>query len=103
MTIHIHWRALLSAYVRMWGALLLIPLAFITLALGFMIYDTGSVSGIFMDWKFTLQLLAMKAAIYGAFAAIQMLIVAAVNLYELLLRPAWRRDETPIRPMIGSR
>lgn len=86
MTIRVNWRALFAAYLRMWGLWLIIPIVFTVGAIGFSIYDIGAAH---LRWEGVLYILAIKAALYGTLAIIQLAIVAAVNLYDLLIGPTF--------------
>lgn len=100
MKLHVDWRALFAAYVRMWGVLLIVPLAVVLGIAAWSTYEHGlqHMWGRSGDIAY---LLAFKAAFYAALASIQLAVVAVTNLIELLLRPTWRANKTPIRPMIG--
>ena len=86
MTIQVHWRAVLTAYLRMWGWALVIPAVAIGSIIGFAIYDRGLMA-VAADWRFTASLLAFKVALYGAFAVIQLAMVAAIGFVKMIHGP----------------
>lgn len=95
MNVRIHWRAILGAYVRMWGFALVVPAIAIAGLLGFAIHDRGFAS-VAADWRFTVSLLAFKVALYAAFAVIQLALIAALGFVRMLWGPtSWSGISEP--------
>lgn len=86
MTICIHWREVLFAYVRVWGLALVIPILVVVFLVGMAVHDRG-IASVATDWRFTVSLLAFKVALYAFMAAIQIALAVAVGLVEVLLSP----------------